>query len=47
MTVSEMVFEYLPMRPVTDQLIDRFFKGKEPAWRMYSHGALFLLIRPW
>ncbi|SPO05104.1 uncharacterized protein DNG_07789 [Cephalotrichum gorgonifer] len=35
MTVSEMIFDYMPPKPVTDRLIARFFLGKEPAWSMF------------
>jgi hypothetical protein len=30
-SILELV-EYLPPKPITDQLISRFFLGKEPAW---------------
>lgn len=35
MTMSEIIFDYMPPKPVTDRLIARFFRGKEPAWCMY------------
>lgn len=43
MTISEIKFDYLPPRPVTDALISRFFRGKEPAWCMPPPFTLLLL----
>lgn len=34
MTMSDIMFYYMPPKEVTDRLITRFFQGKEPAWRM-------------
>lgn len=40
MTMSEIIFDYMPPKPVTDRLIARFFRGKEPAWCMYPPDLL-------
>jgi len=32
-----MLYDYMPPREVTDRLIARFFRGKEPAWRTLKH----------
>jgi hypothetical protein len=31
--MSQATFQHLPPKPIADQLIARFFQGKEPAWR--------------
>jgi hypothetical protein len=36
-SVTDMLYDYMPPREVTDRLIARFFRGKEPAWRTLKH----------
>jgi hypothetical protein len=43
-TVTEMVREHMPPRPVADRLVARFFAGKEPAWREFSLLAIGPMI---
>ncbi|KAM9885608.1 hypothetical protein VD0002_g1509 [Verticillium dahliae] len=38
---TQDLMDYLPQKDITDRLIARFFKGKEPAWSMF-HVPAFL-----